>query len=308
MTETDRIIEMGILPESFFEEEIRNDFLVTTSRKKLWAVLLDLLLEFDRVCKKNGINYYLNSGTLLGAIRHKGFIPWDDDIDVCMMRDDYKKLLDNASDFKDPYFLQTPYTDKNSFYSFAKLRNSNTTQASKNFIFQDFNHGVLIDIYPVDKWDPKDSASYDFIRYLAFENSTYMRKDNPFLDDSNRYRVKTHSGLDPLTVYESINKIAQRYRNIETDKLLIAVCTISKYEKNLCSVSDYKETILADFEGYQFPIPSGYENILRVYYGNYMEFPPVEQRGLWHNDLIIDTEVPYKTFVKKFRSDILKKC
>ncbi len=181
MTETERIIQQGILPESFLNEETRNGFLVTRERKKLWAVLLDLLLQFDSVCKKHGLRYFLNSGSLLGAIRHKGFIPWDDDIDVEMPRDDYEKLMTLSDEYKYPYFLQTPFTDKNSAYSFAKLRNSNTTMASKHFAFQDMNHGVLIDIFPYDKWDEEDCQSYYAIKSLASENAVYMIKQNPFL-------------------------------------------------------------------------------------------------------------------------------
>ena len=306
MVETDRIIEAGILPESFFKEEIRNDFLVTTSRKKLWAVLLDLLIEFDRVCKKHNLRYFLCVGTLLGAIRHKGFIPWDDDIDVSMPRDDYEKLLKLSDEFKEPYFLQTPYTDKNSFYSFAKLRNSNTTQASRHFIFQDINLGVLIDIFPYDKWDKDDRASYEAIRYLATENSTYMRLSNPLLDDAGKRRVSTWAGIDPMIVYDSIQKIAQRYNNIETDYQIMAVAPIYDFSRTISLIEDVSDVIPWQFEGFEFPIPVGYDRILKTYYGNYWEFPPVEQRGVWHNDLFINTEVPYKIFVESFRNDTLK--
>ncbi len=92
MTECERIIEQGILPKSFFEQEERCDFLVTEKRKKIWAVLLDLLIKFDFVCKKYSLTYFLADGTLLGAARHQGFIPWDDDIDVSMPREDYEKF------------------------------------------------------------------------------------------------------------------------------------------------------------------------------------------------------------------------
>lgn len=86
MTECERIIKEGILPESFFEPETICDFYVDETRKKIWAVLLDLLIKFDKVCKKHGLKYYLAYGSLIGAVRHQGFIPWDDDIDICMNR------------------------------------------------------------------------------------------------------------------------------------------------------------------------------------------------------------------------------
>ena len=93
MTECERIIKEGILPESFFNEEIICNFKVTKERKKLFAVLLGILLKIDYVCKKHGIKYFIYGGTLIGALRHGGFIPWDDDLDIAMLRDDYDKFM-----------------------------------------------------------------------------------------------------------------------------------------------------------------------------------------------------------------------
>ena len=93
MTEIERILKKGVIKEDFLKEEIRNEFLVTTERKKIWVVLLDLMMVFDDVCKKHNLTYFLEAGSLLGAIRHKGFIPWDDDVDVLMPRKDYQKFL-----------------------------------------------------------------------------------------------------------------------------------------------------------------------------------------------------------------------
>lgn len=149
MTECERIIERGILPREFFESEVRNDFYVSTKRKKVWAVELDILLQFDKVCKKHGLRYFLDGGTLLGAVRHKGFIPWDDDLDVIVSRDDYEKLMGLSGEFSEPYFMQTPYTSPGSFYSFIKLRNSNTSAIDKPFVFQGFNMGMVIDVFCV---------------------------------------------------------------------------------------------------------------------------------------------------------------
>ena len=152
MTEVERIIKQGVLSESFFREEIRNDFLVTGERKKIWGIQLDLFFEFKRVCEKYNLKYFLFFGSLLGAVRHNGFIPWDDDIDLGMPREDYEKLLTHADAFNTPYFLQNHKTDKCFYYSHTKLRNSNTSCINRAFKHQPFNQGMDLDIHPIDNW------------------------------------------------------------------------------------------------------------------------------------------------------------
>ena len=120
--------EAPLTLEGFLEEEVRCGYTVSAEMKKLWAVELDLLAEFDRVCKKHGLTYFAFGGTLLGAVRHQGFIPWDDDIDVVMFREDYRRLTQIAAEeFRHPYFFQTPFTDCGLVMGGSRLRNSNTT-------------------------------------------------------------------------------------------------------------------------------------------------------------------------------------
>ncbi len=136
MTECERIIKQGILPETFFKEEELCGFLVTEKRKRLWAISIDLLLIFDNICRKYNLNYFLSFGALLGAIRHHGIIPWDDDIDVCMPRYDYEKFLNiGKTELRNPYFLQIPGEDNGYFFSYAKIRNSNTSGISEPFMY-----------------------------------------------------------------------------------------------------------------------------------------------------------------------------
>ena len=100
MSEIERLIEKGTFQESFFEPETRCDFHINTKRKQVWAIEIDLLIEFDRICRKHNLRYFLAYGTLLGAVRHKVFIPWDDDVDVLMPREDYEKLWTHALEFR----------------------------------------------------------------------------------------------------------------------------------------------------------------------------------------------------------------
>lgn len=301
MTEVERIIRNGVVSPSYLKEEVKNDFLVTTERKKVFVVLLDMLLKFDAVCRKHHFQYFLSSGSLLGAVRHFGFIPWDDDVDVCMPRKDYNTLMGLSREFDDPYFLQTPYTDPNCFWSSMRIRNSRTTQIIQTFMYQGFNQGISITVFPLDHWDENGGAErYALLKKLIQKNSTYMRMTNPDLDAASKRRVQEYDGSDPLETYEQIQRIACESNDRNTGKLGVATCTVMKYSPHRFENAEwYASSIPADFEGYQFPIPIGYHEILCAYYGDYMQLPPLEKRGEWHDGMIQDPDLPYTDYLKK---------
>lgn len=297
MTECERIIKKGVVTEDFLKEETICDFLVTSDRKKLFAVLLDMLLEFDKVCKKYGLTYFLDGGSMLGAVRHHGFIPWDDDIDVCMPRRDYDKFVTLKEEFNNPYFLQTPYTDPEYFYCPARIRNTNTTAMVETFAYQKFNHGIWLSIFPLDNWKPDTEKEVEKINELIKENSTYMRMTNPHLDDRSKERVRNYSGRNPLETYEEIQKIAQQFNAQPTGFVSAAVSCVLPYSKKIWKEEDFKSAVYVDFEGHKIPIPIGYDHILTTVYGDYMKFPPIEERGLHHSGTIFDADKPFTYYV-----------
>lgn len=297
MTECERIIKKGVVTEDFLKEETICDFLVTSDRKKLFAVLLDMLLEFDKVCKKYGLTYFLDGGSMLGAVRHHGFIPWDDDIDVCMPRRDYDKFVTLKEEFKNPYFLQTPYTDPEYFYCPARIRNTNTTAMVETFAYQKFNHGIWLSIFPLDNWKHDTEKEVEKVNELIKENSTYMRMTNPHLDDRSKERVRNYSGRNPLETYEEIQKIAQQFNDQPTGYVSAAVSCVLPYSKKIWKEEDFKSSVYVDFEGHKIPIPVGYDHILTTVYGDYMKFPPIEERGLHHSGTIFDADKPFTYYV-----------
>ena len=112
MTECERLITNGSIEPTFLQEEVRNNYVISSNMKKVWAVELDLLKKFIELCEKYQLTYWVGFGTLLGAVRHHGFIPWDDDMDVWMPRADYERLLQLTPDvIGEPYFLQTTMND-----------------------------------------------------------------------------------------------------------------------------------------------------------------------------------------------------
>lgn len=304
MTEVERIIQKGVVTEDFLKEEVKNDFLITTERKKLWAVILDLIVEFDKVCNKYGLRYYLVYGALLGAVRHKGFIPWDDDFDVAMPRADYERFVQLKEEFKHPYFLQTPYTDPESCYSYAKIRNSETTGLSEMFKYQRFNHGIWMTVFPLDYWDVNGGEErYARIERLTRDCSTYMRLKNPYLDEINRARVTTYHG-DPLRDYEEIQRLASSCRDPESKYVMMATITIGRYEQKLLASEDFSDTVDLQFESLNLKAPAGYEHYLKATYGDYMQFPPIEKRGNWHSGTVFNADIPYKEFLRSLGIEV----
>lgn len=299
MSEIERIKKTGLLSDSFFQPEVRSDFFVDRYRKKIWAIELDMLIQFDKVCKKHNLTYCLMYGTLLGAVRHNGFIPWDDDVDVCMPRDDYNKLMQLSSEFAAPYFLQTPYTDSGYFYSYIKIRNGNTTGITTNFQHQNINWGMMLDVYPLDNFvDEGAEERYKIVSELASDNSNYMRMSNPYPSEEDSKRIKLYSGRDPLENYEEIQKVASQFNDSVTELCSVSSLTLYSLKRNRYYKADFEHLVMHEFEGFMFPIPKGYDRILNTLYPNYMELPPIEQRGEWHSNVIFDPEKPYVEYLK----------
>lgn len=298
MTEIERIVAKGVVPENFFEPAVVCDFLVDSKRKKIWAIELEMLLELDRICRKHNLKYFLAYGTLLGAIRHKGFIPWDDDADVIMPRDDYEKFIQLQDEFRNPLFLQTPYTDPEYFVSHSRIRNSNTTAISPIMKYQKMNQGIFIDIFPLDHV-VMDGAQERFnqIQLLNIANGTYMRRCNPELDEKNRKRVAEYH-RNPMEDYEQIHKIASQFNTLPTEKLAVTVCTMDALEHNLWDVVDYENVIEWEYEGHKLFIPAAYDKVLKGAYGDYMQLPPVEKRGMQHGHYLFDPDTPYIQYLK----------
>lgn len=300
MTECERIVKQGILPSSFFKEEKRCDFLVTEKRKKIWAVEIDLYLKFAEVCKKHGLKFWADGGTLLGAVRHNGFIPWDDDMDVIMPRVDYNKLMEiGPKEFSDPYFLQNPHTDPNYAYSFAKLRNSKTTVIPRVFQKAGFNHGIPIDIFPLD-YVCLDTFEEDKrkITECIMRNSSFMKRNSvELLNERQLENFKKYKTDDPVKEYDTIHQIASNPAYKGSDFVANSAVTSLKSSAQIWRKSWFDITVYHQFECIEIPMPSDIGPRLEAQYGDYMKFPPVEQRGYWHADVFWDPDKPYKEYI-----------
>ena len=300
------------IPNGFLDEEIRCDFCVSKKMKEVWAVELDLLNEFDRVCKKHGIHYVASGGTMLGAVRHHGFIPWDDDVDLMMMRDEYDRFCKIApSEFKHPYFFQTEETDNGYMRYFARLRNSETTgiqqyEASSHF---KYNQGIFIDIFPLDAVpDDKElflqqSKDAEVTRqkiHQVCKWGYHLPKTNTFGYKVKKYFILPFFGKFIMKFYRP-NKLYQQYVNIckrynkENTKYVSLLSFEFDHDVHYIQRKDMKNIIDIDFEFLQIPIIANYDEALRWKYGNYKEFVKAPN---YHGGMIFDTDVSYEEYFK----------
>ena len=305
MTECERIIKDGILPASFFEEESLCDFRVTKERKKIWALNIDLLYRFDAVCRKHHLRYSVAFGCLLGIVRHQGFIPWDDDIDVVMPRDDYERLKEFKSEFENPYFLQFPGEDGGYYFSFAKLRNSNTTGISVAFRYEEFNQGIFIDILPLDNYCPDNiEGNFGRIKDLIAECSALMRRRNPYPDPTDLQKMERFSVIrEGAVVSAELDAVLQQFNSAPSDAYVAWCCPVYDYKKMLFPKALFDDLKEIDFYGHPVMIPRNYDSVLRITYGNYIELPPVESRGKWHSSNLFNPDIPYALEIRRLREE-----
>ena len=296
------------LPDDFLNEEYRDGYFVSNQMKKNWAIQLDLLAEFDRVCKKYNITYSLDSGSLLGAVRHKGFIPWDDDIDVIITRPNYNKLLDivlNNNEFKEPYFFQCAYTDKNYVRGHAQFRNSDTTGILKSEFNCDckFNQGIFIDIFILDgiPEDEKEKKKQNKIlckykRLFRCYNDVFIKGETNIIKKILKiiYRKIFKRNCLILDYKNLENTLTEVYDKCKAvDKILFRLNNC-KYQ---IPKEIFSEVVYVDFEFLKFPIIKDYDYLLKIYYGDDYRIP--KKIPNCHGEVIIDTEISYVDYILK---------
>lgn len=239
-----------------------------TKIKQIQKCCLKLFDEFIRIATKYNLSWFVDGGTLLGAVRNQQMIKWDDDIDIVMPRNDFNKLLKiGPLEFKNKYFFQTTDTD-NIFQLCAKLRLNNTIGMTKNEYELDCHKGIFIDIFPLDY-----ISNYD-----NFESEKAMIRQTKNIELSKELTMDKKR-----LAYRNINYVLTNYSNSDT-KEYVAEMILYRYSKykdmelRIASTA-YSEYILINFKGLkqQIRIPIGYDEILRRWYGDNYLIPKKEK-------------------------------
>lgn len=256
---------------------------------------MDLLYELHRICQKHAIRYFLDAGTLIGAIRHDGFIPWDDDIDVGMLRQDYDRFIEACKEELDPaYTLYDWHKDPYSPLPFLKLKINGTHYREEISAGSKMNDGIFIDIFPYDNAPDAPAARKKQAWKLFWIRKILLLRCGFRLDGGSIAKKLIYGTLNLVSRVRSVaawkkscDRILIQYRDADTT-YVTNMCSAYKYEKMTFPREMLREQILHRFETGMFCVPEQYDAALRQVYGNYMQLPPEEQRAGRHGVLHMD--------------------
>ncbi|MBE5956546.1 MAG: LicD family protein [Lachnospiraceae bacterium] len=269
-------------------------------QKRLWDTEQEILDVIHKVCEEHNLRYSLAWGTLIGAIRHQGFIPWDDDVDIMMPREDYDKLMElwptlGLSD----YILEDYHTDNGYVNNFAKVRKNHTTFLQYEVERERGHHkGVFVDIFPGDRRAPGKISG--IIQYIAgavnlLYSRGYTSGSKGYIGIVEKILLKT----DRKNYFKrklKAEKWVTRWNGCDTEYMFPCTiqCCRQYYPSDL-----FEDFINVPFNGKQYKSIQKYDEYLRISYGNYMEFPPMEERVWKHHPIIVDFEHNYEELLEK---------
>lgn len=247
--------------------------------REIQLSILDAVHEF---CRKNGIQYYLICGTLLGAIRHAGYIPWDDDIDIAMFRDDYEEFIEKFNENNSDFEVLTIHNSEGYNYFFAKVVYKKSLQIDTNVAFLDTTIGINIDLFPIDKLPENEDRvrilkKLHFLDKLFYSKAFKLKRKTPFRKILAIFVGKCIAlFISKKAIGLEEDKVARQFINTNANTYSFISCGIKK-ELPLFT-KDLFDPIEINFEGKKYIAPKGYDTILKSFYGDYMTLPPIENQ------------------------------
>lgn len=272
------------------------------SLRELQNKSLEIALYFKDFCNEHGLLFYMCGGCCIGSLRHKGFIPWDDDVDVFMPRDDYEKLKELWPKYANTEKYACVYADKNRVDGnlFVTIRDNETTAIKPYQVDMDISHGVALDVLPLDGW-PDGKMKRKMQVFWALVYSLYCAQTVPV----NHGKAVSVAGKIALTLVPSkklrykLWKLAERKMTkypIKKCNYITELCSGPYYMKKQYPREAFDKAIWVDFEDVKMPIPQGYDVYLRTAFGDYMKLPPKEKQKPHHDAIFIDLNNSYKKY------------
>lgn len=264
--------------------------------RELQKKILEIVKFIDTLCKEHNITYYLCYGSALGAIRHKGFIPWDDDFDIMMDMENYQRFTELFADNSyDNYVLQNQKSDKNYYLLFGKVRDISTTYIECDNVDRDIMYGVFVDIFPLvgvpnNKWQrtmQKTQRAFVMSTYINVINSKKLKK---------LYDLIVH-----IFGKKRVRKFGYRgcvKYPFATHDLCCNIFDGDSYELNTFPKAYLGTPLYVPYEDTLLPVPQNYDDYLSGIYGDYMRIPSPENRKL-HDVYFMDLKTPYIEYIKE---------
>ena len=287
------------------QDEIRDGWLVKSDMKKVWQRQLEIWQEVDRICRKHKITYWANGGTLLGAARHKGFIPWDGDFDLCMMRPDYNRFYEVV----DSELIQSGglFEIVVKVFSGIKISHSQTTMLGAENINGNSPKGLIIDIFPLDI--AFDGTRASFFAVNAINELVITAYNYPAIVEHVQSGGEIVNNWSFIEEFHNISDTRRKYRFLHTyaESVFDFSSTVDWFEKIVFNrkttpqpKSYYGETIYLPFETIELPAPIDYDKVLMCCFGDWRK-PVVD--GICRLGFIHSADIPYREFLKQIDLD-----
>ncbi len=251
--------------------------------RKLQLIQTETLEEIISICKKHNIKYFLLFGTLLGAVRHGGFIPWDDDLDIGILRNDYNRFVSIlCEEISKEFFIHNQDTDPNYFAPFTRVRRNDTTFIPEAYRYTNFvNNGVWIDIFPIDEASAPDNIT-EKLRFNIYHKFWMALASYNALGKREKRGIKTNL-VYRLSKCFSLRSILLHMDNLTVKKkgnyeYYTCYYSLYKVDRNYYPKSSFGEGVIHLFEGIPCNIPEDADKVLSILYGDYMKLPPEDQR------------------------------
>ena len=291
-----------------YKGESVTQFHVNDILQQVQQVRLEMLGKIHELCQKHGLQYFMIYGTLLGAVRHKNFVPWDDDADIGMPRRDYEEFIRIAAEeWKDSYSIQTMYNDEECFYGgYAKLRNNHTSAIEFKNWNKECNQGIWVDVIPIDAAYSDDKKNVEIKRKAFYYQSLlYMKVYDklPSVEKGSFLKQRKYRSIcRKYSHSELCKKLDEVLQSCNTDsgvKAIFAQITGPVHYKCF-DQHDFDDRVMLDFAYLRLAAPVNYQHCLAVMEGsNYMQMPPLMDRKCKHH-ILYDCTVSYRWYRERF--------